>query len=41
MMTADPEAAARLLQITADELPDPDDPMGLLGSHGHRAGGEP
>ena len=31
MMTADPEAAARLLQITTDELPDPDDPMGLLG----------
>jgi len=31
LMTADPEAAARLLQITADELPDPTDPMGLLG----------
>jgi DHA2 family multidrug resistance protein len=31
MMTADPEAAARLLQITTDELPDPSDPMGLLG----------
>jgi DHA2 family multidrug resistance protein len=31
MMTADPEAAASLLQITADELPDPTDPMGLLG----------
>jgi MFS transporter, DHA2 family, multidrug resistance protein len=31
MMTADPAAAARLLQITADELPDPEDPMGLLG----------
>lgn len=31
MMTADPEAAARLLQITTEELPDPTDPMGLLG----------
>jgi DHA2 family multidrug resistance protein len=31
MMTADPEAAARLLQITPAELPDPEDPMGLLG----------
>jgi DHA2 family multidrug resistance protein len=27
----DPEAAARLLQITTDELPDPTDPTGLLG----------
>jgi DHA2 family multidrug resistance protein len=31
MMTADPEAAARLLQITTGDLPDPTDPMGLLG----------
>lgn len=31
LMTSDPAAAARLLQITADELPDPSDPMGLLG----------
>ncbi len=31
MMTEDPDAAARLLQITTDELPDPEDPMGLLG----------
>ncbi len=31
LMTDDPEAAARLLQITVDELPDPTDPMGLLG----------
>jgi MFS transporter, DHA2 family, multidrug resistance protein len=31
LMTSDPEAAARLLRITADELPDPTDPMGLLG----------
>ena len=31
MMTDDPAAAARLLQITTDELPDPADPMGLLG----------
>jgi DHA2 family multidrug resistance protein len=31
MMTADPQAAARLLQITPDELPDPADPMGFLG----------
>ena len=31
LMTADPEAAARLLRITVDELPDPTDPMGLLG----------
>ena len=31
MMTADPEAAARLLRIAAADLPDPTDPMGLLG----------
>ncbi|MCX7348227.1 MAG: DHA2 family efflux MFS transporter permease subunit [Alphaproteobacteria bacterium] len=31
LMTSDREAAARLLRITADELPDPTDPMGLLG----------
>ncbi len=31
MMTADPAAAATLLQISAEELPDPDDPLGLLG----------
>lgn len=31
MMTADPEAAARLLQITTDELPDPADPLGVMG----------
>lgn len=31
LMTADPEAAARLLRIAVDELPDPTDPMGLLG----------
>jgi DHA2 family multidrug resistance protein len=31
MMTANPAAAASLLQITVDELPDPEDPMGLLG----------
>lgn len=31
MMTANPDAAAHLLQITTDELPDPADPMGLLG----------
>lgn len=31
LMTSDPEGAARLLRITADELPDPTDPMGLLG----------
>jgi hypothetical protein len=31
MMTADPAAAASLLQITVDELPDPEDPTGLLG----------
>jgi DHA2 family multidrug resistance protein len=31
MMTADPAAAAALLQITAEELPDPTDPTGLLG----------
>ena len=31
MMSDDPEAAARLLQITVDELPDPTDPMGLMG----------
>lgn len=31
MMTADPAAAASLMQITVDELPDPDDPTGLLG----------
>ena len=31
MMTADPAAAASLLQITVDELPDADDPLGLLG----------
>jgi len=31
LMTSDPAAAARLLHITADELPDPTDPMGLLG----------
>lgn len=31
MMAADPEKAARLLQITTDEFPDPSDPMGLLG----------
>ena len=31
MMTEDPDAAARLLQITTDEFPDPTDPMGLLG----------
>ena len=31
MMTADPAAAASLLRITTDELPDPEDPTGLLG----------
>lgn len=31
MMTADPAAAAALLQITTGELPDPEDPTGLLG----------
>lgn len=31
MMESDPEAAARLLKITVDELPDPTDPMGLMG----------
>jgi DHA2 family multidrug resistance protein len=31
MMTVDPTQAARLLQITVDELPDPSDPLGLLG----------
>lgn len=31
MMTAEPTAAASLLQITVDELPDPEDPLGLLG----------
>lgn len=31
LMSQDPEAAARLLHIAADELPDPTDPMGLLG----------
>jgi DHA2 family multidrug resistance protein len=31
LMTADPEAAAALLQITTGELPDPTDPMGLMG----------
>ncbi|WP_395660212.1 DHA2 family efflux MFS transporter permease subunit [Aestuariivirga sp.] len=31
MMTADPAAAASLLRITPDELPDPEDPTGLLG----------
>ena len=31
LMMQDPEAAARLLRIAVDELPDPTDPMGLLG----------
>jgi DHA2 family multidrug resistance protein len=31
LMTADPDAAAALLQITTGELPDPTDPMGLMG----------
>jgi len=31
LMTQDPEAAARLLRVAVDELPDPTDPMGLLG----------
>ena len=31
LMTQDPEAAARVLRVAADELPDPTDPMGLLG----------
>ena len=31
MMTADPEAAARMMQIPVDELPDPADPLGLMG----------
>jgi DHA2 family multidrug resistance protein len=31
LMTADPAAAAALLQITTGELPDPTDPMGLMG----------
>ena len=31
MMTAAPDQAARMLSITPDELPDPQDPMGLLG----------
>lgn len=31
MMTADPAAAAALLQIPAGDLPDPQDPMGFLG----------
>jgi DHA2 family multidrug resistance protein len=31
MMTANPQAAADFLAISADELPDPEDPMGLLG----------
>ena len=31
MMTATPQAAADLLAISPDELPDPDDPMGVLG----------
>jgi DHA2 family multidrug resistance protein len=31
LMTADPAAAAQLLRIGPDELPDPADPMGLLG----------
>lgn len=31
MMTADPAAASALMAIPADEFPDPDDPLGLLG----------
>ena len=31
MMTDDPEGAARLLQITTADLPDPQDPTGILG----------
>jgi DHA2 family multidrug resistance protein len=31
LMENDPEAAARLLAIGADELPDPGDPLGILG----------
>ena len=31
MMAADPQAAARLMQITVDELPDAEDPLGLMG----------
>lgn len=31
MMTASPQAAADLLAISPDELPDPEDPMGVLG----------
>lgn len=31
LMESNPEAAAQLLRITSDELPDPTDPMGLMG----------
>ena len=31
LMTADPEAAARMMQIGVDELPDAEDPLGLMG----------